>query len=329
MLNETYMKRYKKSEMPLPLLMAYSDNSALKVKLNEVLAIDDEICECLVNPFSYRNKVIASESDMYFMSEADLKTYPSKKLKGAIFSELADSLGKWQLEAYVKEAGKEVNVLEKFYLEKNYDNDTDDKIAGNVQIAIPILKADTRKAIKHYKHSGFMHTMMMFGYDLANEDIHQLNRPIYHKGKAIDADLLVLQFEARFQTDEPQLNKYLYHITTSNHKDKILKFGISPKSKSKVFSYKDRVYLFNTDDMKLILEYAQESLKMNVTGKDKSDRKFTVFQIDSAKLKNKLYIDNHFKSQDRKHPNALFTYTNVRPEAIVKAKDVELKPKKG
>ena len=57
----------------------------------------------------------------------------------------------------------------------------------------------------------------------------------------------VFQYEPKFQDShltKRSIGRYLYHITTVNHLDKIRKIGFIPKSRNKNFDYPPRVYFF-------------------------------------------------------------------------------------
>ena len=119
----------------------------------------------------------------------------------------------------------------------------------------------------------------------------------------------------------------MYHITPISTVDKILKFGLSPKSKTYIAGEKachsDRVYLFNGFDRDAISKFAAQLGKQS-SQYDKLKKlllqtnDYALLKIDKRKVPNlKLYRDNNFKSKDPKKPIALYTYSNIPPNAII------------
>ena len=95
----------------------------------------------------------------------------------------------------------------------------------------------------------------------------------------------------------------LYHVCREADKDKINKYGLVPKSKSKRSYHPDRVYLF------LDLEQAQ-----NMVDTFNSDIKqdYTIIELDiDDNLKSSLYL-----KQDPNHSYGFYTTTNIHPNYI-------------
>jgi hypothetical protein len=52
---------------------------------------------------------------------------------------------------------------------------------------------------------------------------------------------------------------------------------------------------------------------------------YVVFKIDRSKIQNfQLYRDNNFKNDDSKNPIALYTYSNISPNAIIDTFNVKI-----
>lgn len=98
-----------------------------------------------------------------------------------------------------------------------------------------------------------------------------------------------------------------------------------PKSSSKIFKYMHRVYLFNTFKLKQMLKYASESTKENHNQHGNVNNMWTMFQIDTKKILDlKLYADTNRDDYDRDHLFAVFTYSRIPNEAIVKSKTFDM-----
>ena len=155
--------------------------------------------------------------------------------------------------------------------------------------------------------------MDSFGYYLAVED--NVKEGVY------------LQFEPKF--DEYFKGSELsfrfsdimfYHVAPSHFKEKILKYGLVPKSKNNFLKYPDRVYLMRatSSGKKDVCELASELY-------DKSTNKlndgfYSLFGIKSDGLEDmKFYMDMNMPGSD-----AFFTYENIPPENIVFIKDFNI-----
>lgn len=112
--------------------------------------------------------------------------------------------------------------------------------------------------------------------------------------------LITLYFLPKYgyKSDVPDM---VYHVTEKHNLEKILKYGLVPKTKSKKAYHPDRVYLA-TDPSKISDLY--------------SDMAFDVFEpviikIDLSDVKDRMefYKDEHF-------PTGVYTLSNIGPERI-------------
>lgn len=139
----------------------------------------------------------------------------------------------------------------------------------------------------------------------------------------------VKHYEPKFQ--KPIKNaliktqKCLYHISPTKYEHKILKQGLVPKSKNRLFSYPDRIYLFlnntHTDDGyaemddSMLLDITEKLFTIVLPKRDDeyvNDYEYTYYRIDVSKLHNdtNLMYDQNFI------PFGIFTADNIPPEAI-------------
>jgi len=111
-------------------------------------------------------------------------------------------------------------------------------------------------------------------------------------------------YESKFDDIIYDVPDKLYHLSISEYKNKIVKFGLIPKSKDKLTSHLDRVYLCkNYEDCnnlinRMKLYYNDEKLFNVYNKQNKKYNKNTIpviFEIDNSdKFINKLYKDPNY-----------------------------------
>lgn len=127
----------------------------------------------------------------------------------------------------------------------------------------------------------------------------------------------VYQFEPKYREEDlkgKEIGDYLYHITTANHYNKIMKQGFIPKSRSKKFNYPPRCYFFTEDDIEFMKEFMINS------GKVKYNSELIVITIDTSKLNDdiKFWDDQLFVGEDI----AVYTYDNIPTSAIINVEKI-------
>ena len=115
------------------------------------------------------------------------------------------------------------------------------------------------------------------------------------------------QLEPKFDIE---LNIYdyniVYHVSPSINKDKILRIGLVPKSKGKMMSHPDRIYL--SDNIEDIVSITFQFQKMY------PDIEFSLFEIDFKEVRKnnpsiRLFDDPNFEG-------GFFTLSNIPPQFI-------------
>jgi len=131
-----------------------------------------------------------------------------------------------------------------------------------------------------------------------------------------DVETASITFEAKYDIAVHDVPKYLYHLAPRNVAAKILKFGLSPKSKSAVSSHPPRVYLGKTKHDVLLLLKRMAFVVKSIDGK------FWLLKINtnlipayfmvlnSVQRDNKLYSDPNFLDK------GLYTLNTIPPSAI-------------
>jgi hypothetical protein len=138
-----------------------------------------------------------------------------------------------------------------------------------------------------------------------------LNHRVYNKVEII--------YDSKFDEDILDIPKKLYHLSIGEYKNKILKFGLSSKSKNKLSSHLDRIYLcLNIEDCKYLITrmklYYSEEKSFNIYNKEnkkyEKNSKPIIFEIDNSdSFIKKLYKDPNYE-------NGFYTLENIKPDKI-------------
>jgi hypothetical protein len=111
-----------------------------------------------------------------------------------------------------------------------------------------------------------------------------------------------IRFEAKYDMKSVDIGEYLYHVTDRQYLDKILRIGLTPKTKSKVSYHPERIYLAkNIKSAKLIME-------LFFDGGFVEDP--VMLRINTQGLNNVFMIDNQFIG------DAVYTHHNIPPSNI-------------
>jgi hypothetical protein len=118
----------------------------------------------------------------------------------------------------------------------------------------------------------------------------------------IEPEFLAFTFEKKYDQviDAPEL---VYHITDSKYTDKIKSIGLTLKTKSKLSSHPERIYvslkkedaIFLFNKMKVFIPIENSIL----------------LTINTKQLNNTFYEDPNFKNK------GVYTYNNIPPQAII------------
>ena len=128
-----------------------------------------------------------------------------------------------------------------------------------------------------------------------------------------------LIYESKFDDLIDDIPNNLYHLSISEYEHKIIKNGLSPKSKDKLTSHLDRVYLCKSiDDCKYLINrmklYYNDEKKFNLFNKRKrkydKDTKPIIFEIDNSDK----FIKNLYK--DPNYENGFYTLENIPPDKL-------------
>ena len=125
-------------------------------------------------------------------------------------------------------------------------------------------------------------------------------------GKLINAtepitDYDGLRFEAKFDVEESFLPQYYYHVTDKKHLPKILKIGLTPKTKSKLSHHPERIYLAKDE------EYANDIMKQFLDGG---------FIKNPVILRIKPHGLTNVFLKDQQYDGGVYTQQNIPPKNI-------------
>jgi hypothetical protein len=131
--------------------------------------------------------------------------------------------------------------------------------------------------------------------DMSYNEEYLLNNYMY-------LDNIEICFEPKYDKTTTQL-KTLYHLSFSQHEDKILKNGLVPRAKSKLSNHTDRIYLCdNIKSCYNLIGRMKHEIKYDDTGKykippksNKDFHKWVIFEIDATDLEIDLYPDPNYK----------------------------------
>jgi len=122
---------------------------------------------------------------------------------------------------------------------------------------------------------------------------------------------IIITYEAKYDvvTNTP---KTLYHLSIKEHKDKIIKNGLIPKTKNKRTIHLDRIYLCSVpeDCYNLIfnMKYDYDKRK-NLNNKDKINTDWIIYEIDAKNI-DKLYKDPNYIDK------GYYVVDNINPKDI-------------
>lgn len=135
-----------------------------------------------------------------------------------------------------------------------------------------------------------------------------------------EIDSIRIDYESKFDKEENDIPDKLYHLTIKEYQKKINKIGLIPRSKSKLSSHLDRVYVCKTYQdcidliPKMMFYYSGEKdeniykLGKNFFGKDITP---IIYEIDNTnKIVDNLYFDINYGEK------GYYTLSNIPPDKL-------------
>lgn len=342
-----YMSRYKKSS--LAKRYSYrSDVDIFKRCASEqciIENIDLNKEKLIYTDNSIKTYFQKYESDMCFLSEAVFKTYPTEKLSKFVVKLLTNEFkefGDKCLFTIDLDSPKEklvYNTTEKaIYEYDNYDKQINDinmffncsgeyiegNVAGNIVYIFTLNHSSAPIKFDAQLIEKLIDAGQKYGYDYVTYSITKLPPGIQYE----------IMFESKYQKNDIEIADKLYHVAPYSLKDKILKYGLSPKSNSinngTKLNHSDRVYLYNGYDedkiMRFLYANGKESKHFNKLYKNiLAEKHFALFEINKSKISHITFFrDNMYSTKDKNKPIAIYTYDNIPPIAINFIKEIKL-----
>lgn len=236
--------------------------------------LTEDILNAPCYPYSIRQRLVHKKHKNIVL-EGLTMTYPTKKTI-----------------SYIKNTLEKKNLPIGEFIENNYYGESD--IADSINVIVDgysLTQELNDTLVKLFDSCGYYQSCFYWSDDK-------------HDG--------IYQFEPKYQEDAfnaTEIGDYLYHITTLNHYNKIIKQGFIPKSKNKKFNYPPRCYFFTECDVEFMIDF------MHGSGKAKQNDELILITVDTRKLKDdiKFWIDQLFVGEDI----AVYTYDNIPNTAII------------
>lgn len=265
------------------------------------------------------------ESEVEYIDEGLITTYPLDRLiteykkyyENNIQKEFKDlSIG--QVYKNVQKKDKNLKVCEFTIWDKNNP--------PLIAFTFPFYSGNNDERIQFTEE--LVNKMFVCGYGLSY--ISQVADKFVIQPFKRKINLWMITFEAKFFEPKPELSDVLYHVTPSRYFEKVKQQGLIPRSKSDVFKYPERVYLFNKASIEDILKYGVKKvglLKSHHPNTHVNDNGFYMFAIKKSKLesyqpyvdkKTVFYLDPCYDGGivGIKKSKAIFTYNNI-PRSLI------------
>ena len=124
----------------------------------------------------------------------------------------------------------------------------------------------------------------------------------------IEPDFLVFNFEKKYD-EVVEAPKFVYHITDEKYLNKIKSIGLTPKTKSKLASHPERIYVALDKEDALGL---WKRMKMFIP-----KEKGILLTINTEGLTDTFYNDPNFQNR------GVYTYNNVPPQNIINIEPIK------
>lgn len=127
-------------------------------------------------------------------------------------------------------------------------------------------------------------------------------------------NIFIIKYEAKYDAKVKLKSKYLYHLTPDIIYKKISINGLTPKTKSRLSAYPERIYLLNKATEDEYEEVALELWSKLVPETKNLIKNYFLLRIDTSKLQNfNFYKDPSFKMAN----GGVWVYQNI-PAAHIK-----------
>ena len=170
-----------------------------------------------------------------------------------------------------------------------------------VKVIIPVHRDD----ITDDEYKGIEKWMRFIGYEFSRKYKNNFGAIVY--------EFIPFKQDA-ISYDSPAMTRYIYHICPNKVKDKIMKYGLIPKSKNTLYSYTERIHFFTANTPKKELKFMCFQLSAN---SENADGGYSLLTIDTHKIKN---IDIY---KDLTYEFGVYSNEPINKSAIVAVEDIE------
>ncbi len=130
-------------------------------------------------------------------------------------------------------------------------------------------------------------------------------------------------FEAKYDTEVTDLPSVAYHVVPDLYGKKIERYGLTPKTKSKIATHPERIYLLinaDEEDIETLCYELHQKLSMESQNRIHS---YLILEIDLKRLPNhRFYNDPNFSVGGE----GIWTFQNIPPIYIRVVGEVEVNP---
>lgn len=269
--------------------------------------------EVIGNPIRLTNLIRKYESNIEYVSEGLIKTYPKNKLisgyRKFCQSNLDSKLNSISIGDVFANPPAMWNGSDKI-VDLTIE---DENRPGVIGFVMPYVSGeDPSIMVKKLVDAMYVH-----GWNLSDTKI--VPKDIERKS---NIDCFVVVFEGKFHEIEVGVDDVMYHVSTARYFNGIQKNGIVPKSKSDKFKYPERIYLFNKASISEIVNYGVIKSNLLVANHETeyvSDDEFYVFKILGKNVSDlTFHIDQMYDGGvgGIEKCKAIFTYDNIPRDGI-------------
>jgi hypothetical protein len=280
----------------------------------------------LNHPHRLVSLIREKEYEVEYIQEGLITTYPVDELVSLYQKFFIEKIPNELKRLSIGEIYKKANTTRKHSKIYKYIAH-DPKNQPIIGFYFPSFKGNDKKMEEIIKE--FVDCVYVCGYNLSHiTKIREkyISQPI----KGEEVELFLITLEAKFFKPEAELSETLYHVAPCRYFEKIRQKGLIPRSKSDIFKYPERIYLFNKASMDDIKNYGVKKLDLlrtNHSNPHVNDNGFYIFAVKREKLesyqpyidkKTIFYYDPCYDGEmgGIKESKAIFTYNNIPRDLI-------------
>ena len=286
--------------------------------IGTVKTIHKDIIIKLDDKNNLKNLIVENERDLNFIDEGLIKTIPTRKLIDLFKNFVKNNLDERLYDLKLSDVQDDTNDNRRL-TDIILQSDEKQTISPFVSFYIPIYSNAKKKIIDDLTDYLYVSGYNLYSIDTVDQE--NVKQPFYD----VKIEILSMTFEAKFTEYTVELNDFLYHVVPERYIEKVRKNGLVPSSKSDMFNYPDRVYLFNCYSIEDIMRYGVLKSNKMISSKYVKDGGFFILKISKDEIqksrmfkdgKLKFYVDPAFTDENNENSIAIFTYENIPLKCI-------------